>query len=310
MLEPRQVEKILEALEQIFQVDSREITFEMNPDDVTEPFLADLRNLGVSRASMGVQSFDPELLKFMHRAHSSEEALHCLELLSNSPFESYTVDLIYGNPNQSNEQLETDLNKLLPFNPPHVSAYSLTIEPRTRLGKQVELGRIAPPEDDKVATHFDIVNKRLSEHGIKRYEVSNYSRPGCEAHHNSSYWEHENYLGLGPGAHSFWWGEKAYRWKNEADLRSYLRDEDSKEKEQLSLQQLAEERLMMGLRTRLGVGVKELEKKYDYILTDRQQQYLVKRQQEGKLKVDNRIKLTDKGIKIADAIILDLVTLY
>ncbi|TYP93910.1 oxygen-independent coproporphyrinogen-3 oxidase [Fodinibius salinus] len=310
LLEPRQVEKILEALEQTFEVDSREITFEMNPDDVTEPFLADLRSLGVNRASMGVQSFDPELLEFMHRAHSSEEALHCLELLSKSRFESYTVDLIYGNPNQSNEQLEADLDKLLPFNPPHISAYSLTIEPNTRLGKQVELGRIAPPEDDKVAAHFEIVNERLSEQGIERYEVSNYSRAGCEADHNSSYWEHENYLGLGPGAHSFWWDEKAYRWENETDLRSYLRNEDSKDKEQLSLEQLAEERLMMGLRTRLGVGFEELEQKYDYTLTDRQQQYLTNRQQEEKLKVDDRIKLTGKGIKIADAIILDLVTLH
>ncbi|NGP88612.1 radical SAM family heme chaperone HemW [Fodinibius halophilus] len=310
LLEPRQVEKIMKALQQSFQIEAREITFEMNPDDVSEPFLGDLKSLGVNRASMGVQSFDPDLLDFMHRAHSSGEALHCLELLSKSRFESYTVDLIYGNPNQSEEQLETDLDKLLLFNPPHVSAYSLTIEPRTRLGKQVELGRIAPPKDDKVAAHFDIVNQRLAEQGIERYEVSNYCRSGCEAVHNSNYWEHQNYLGLGPGAHSFWWDETAVRWENEADLRSYLRNEDTKETEQLTLQQLAEERLMMGLRTREGIAIDELEKKYDYQFSERQKEYLDNRQQEEKLKADKRIRLTDKGIKIADAIILDLVTLY
>lgn len=310
LLEPRQVEKIMEALDGVFDLDCREITFEMNPDDVSAEFLSSLKDLGVSRASMGVQTFDPELLEFMNRAHSSDEALRCLELLSASRFESFTVDLIYGNPGQSLAQLEQDLDLLLPFDPPHVSAYSLTIEPGTRLGKQVELGRIAPPEDDKVADHFDLVNSRLSDHGIQRYEVSNYSLPGREALHNSSYWEHENYLGFGPGAHSFWWGAQAARWSNEADLRKYLRSEGDREEEQLTLKQLAEERLMMGLRTRSGVGVEELVNRYDYRLSERQRQYLEKGISESKVVMDDRIRLTDKGIKIADAIILDLVTLY
>ncbi|MDZ7659944.1 radical SAM family heme chaperone HemW [Fodinibius sp.] len=310
LLEPAQLEQIMEALYDIFDIDAREITLEMNPDDVSGQFLADLKSLGISRASMGVQSFEPELLEFMHRAHSSEEALQCLELLSASDFDSFTVDLIYGNPGQSVEQLKSDVKKLLAFDPPHISAYSLTIEPKTRLGKQVELGRIAPPEDDKVAKHFDIINQLFSSHGIERYEVSNYSMPGKEAIHNSNYWKHENYLGLGPGAHSFWWDDSAERWENEEDLRKYLRDEDQPEREVLSLKQLAEERLMMGLRTRKGVGIAELSERYDYVLSSRQLDYLENREQEDKLEVDERITLTDEGIKIADAIILDLVTLH
>ena len=310
LLEPAQLEQIMEVLYDVFDIDAREITLEMNPDDVSAPFLADLKSLGISRASMGVQSFEPELLEFMHRAHSSEEALGCLELLKASDFNSFTVDLIYGNPGQSVEQLERDVNKLLAFDPPHISAYSLTIEPKTRLGKQVELGRIAPPEDDKVAKHLDVVNQLFSNHGIERYEVSNYSIPGKEAIHNSNYWEHENYLGLGPGAHSFWWDDKAERWENEQNMRKYLRDEDHPEREELSLTQLAEERLMMGLRTKKGVGVTELSEHYDYELSSRQQEYLKNREQEGKVQVDEQITLTDDGIKIADAIILDLVTLH
>ncbi len=310
LLEPQQIEQILDALDNTFSLDTGEVTFEMNPDDVSEAFLADLRNLGINRASMGVQTFQPDLLEFMNRAHSSDEALQCLELLSASGFTSFTVDLIYGNPDQSLQQLEEDLDTLLAFDPPHISAYSLTIEPNTRLGKQVELGRIAPPEDDKVADHFDLINGRLRDHDIQRYEVSNYSRPGREAVHNSNYWEHKNYLGLGPGAHSFWWDDEALRWENERNLRAYLRNEDQQQKEQLTMKQLAEERLMMGLRTRAGVGLQELAKKYEYELNDRQKKYLHNRTKEGKVEISDSIRLTDKGIKIADAIILDLVTLH
>jgi oxygen-independent coproporphyrinogen-3 oxidase len=311
LLEPVQVERIINELDRTFHLDIQELTFEVNPDDVTAEFLSALKGLGVTRLSMGVQSFQPDLLEFMHRAHSREEAIRCLELLSQSDFESYTIDLIYGNPEQSIKDLDKDLDLLLGFDPPHVSAYSLTIEPGTRLGKQVELGRIAPPEDDKIADHFDLVNERLRAKGILRYEVSNYSKPGREAVHNSNYWEHENYLGFGPAAHSFWWDQKAVRWEQERSLRDYLKGEDiSSKPEALTSKQLSEERLMMGLRTRHGVSVKELKERYDYQLSKNQKAYLRERENEQKLRYDERIRLTDKGVKIADAILLDLVTLH
>lgn len=310
LLEPKQIEQILHTIHSVFNVEAREITLEMNPDDVTKEFLSDLKTLGIHRASMGVQSFQPNLLEFMNRAHSRDEALYCMELLSKSNFESFTVDLIYGNPNETMEQLKTDLQLLLQFDPPHVSAYSLTIEPNTRLAKQVDLGRIAPPEDDRVADQFDLINERLREHGIRRYEVSNYSRPGSEAVHNSSYWEHENYLGFGPAAHSFWWDDEAVRWENERNFRGYLRNEFDQEREFLSNNQLAEERIMMGLRTRKGVGLKELSGKYNYELNERQKSYIRDRERESKLTFDERIVLSDRGIRIADAIILDLITLH
>ncbi|MGD8427453.1 MAG: radical SAM family heme chaperone HemW [Balneolaceae bacterium] len=311
LLNSGQVRRILFAIGDVFAVDTKEVTIEMNPDDVSADFLLSLKDIGISRASMGVQTFQPDLLKFMNRAHSREEALRCIEVLGKTGFESYTVDLIYGNPGQSLDQLDDDLQMLLQFEPPHVSAYSLTIEPRTRLGKQVELGRIAPPKDDNVAEHFNLINKRFHKRGIHRYEVSNYSRPGREAIHNSNYWEHKNYLGFGPGAHSFWWDAEATRWENEPDLKNYLQAESNpKEKEILTNLQLAEERLMMGLRTRKGVGFTELENRYGYVLNERQIAYLDERQDEGKLELTDYIVLTDVGIKIADAIILDLVTLH
>ncbi|SMO34573.1 radical SAM family heme chaperone HemW [Fodinibius sediminis] len=311
LLEPRQVERILEAVRRTFPMEVREITFEVNPDDVHAEFLEDLYSLGITRLSMGVQSFQPALLEFMHRAHSREEALDCLRLLDKSAFEAYTVDLIYGNPGQQLEELEKDLDLLLDFDPPHVSAYSLTVEDRTRLGKQVKLGRVIPPEEEMVAAHFDLVNARLIDQGIERYEVSNYSRPGYEAVHNSSYWNHHNYLGLGPGAHSFWWEGEAVRWEQKRSLREFLRGEDvSSDAERLTLEQLAEERLMMGLRTREGVSFDQLNKRYLYSFSGRQIAYLRERQEEGKLTLDSRLRLSDRGIKIADAIILDLITLH
>lgn len=311
LLEPVQVEQILGKIYDVFDVDAEEISLEMNPDDVTEEYLSSLKQAGIHRASMGVQSFQPELLEFMHRAHNRDEALRCLELLSRSGFDSFTVDLIYGNPGQTLDQLREDLEILLKYDPPHLSAYSLTIESGTRLGKQVELGRIIPPEDDRVADHFDLINDYLSSRGLRRYEVSNYSKPGKEAVHNSSYWKHENYLGFGPGAHSFWWDEKARRWKNKEDLRSYLKKKEPSDKpEELTLLQLAEERIMMGLRTRWGVSLDELREKYRYELNHRQREYLQKREQEDKLIVEDAIVFTDKGVKIADAIILDLITLH
>ena len=314
LLSPEQLERVFTAVRDTFDTDIEELTIEMNPDDVSQEYLEELRKLGVNRASMGVQSFNPDLLRFMNRAHNRQEALKSLELLSKLGFQTFTVDLIYGNPGQSLEELEKDIRELLNFNPLHVSAYSLTIESGTRLGKQVELGRLAPPEDDKVADHFKLLNELLCDAGIHRYEVSNYSKPGHEAIHNSNYWKHRNYLGMGPGAHSFWWegNNDATRWNNKADLRKYLSDDREgleEEKDTLSLEQLAEERIMMGLRTREGIRKNEMKDRYNYEFNDRQLNYLEKRESEAKVQVDDSITLTDKGIAIADAIILDLITM-
>ncbi|MCC5913473.1 MAG: radical SAM family heme chaperone HemW, partial [Balneolaceae bacterium] len=226
LLRERQLEKIFETLHDIFQIDAQEVTMELNPDDVTPDYLELIRGFGVNRASMGIQSFQSEILTFMNRAHTSEEAIKALEALRSANFPSYTADLIYGNPGQTLNMLEEDLATLLSYSPPHVSAYSLTVESGTRLGKQVELGRISPPEDEEVASHFDLVREKLGKAGIQQYEVSNFSKPGKEAVHNSSYWSHKNYLGFGPSAHSFVWDvDGARRWNNVRNLKRYLNED-------------------------------------------------------------------------------------
>ncbi len=315
LLSASQVGSILEAINHVFDLDLKEVTLEMNPDDVSADYLTELKSAGITRASMGVQTFDEELLRFMNRAHTKEEALACMEALSSSGMNSFTVDLIYGNPNQTIEMLEKDIDTLLAFSPPHISAYSLTIEPKTRLGKQLELGRILAPEDDIVVSHFDLVERKLAEAGIIQYEVSNFAKPGFEAMHNSAYWSHENYLGLGPGAHSFWWdesGKRAQRWNNESNLKSYLEQswKVSNELEELNLQELAEERLMLGLRTVKGVQLQELKTEYDFTFNEKQLEYLYQKEKEGKLILDKTfLRFTKAGLKISDSILLDMITL-
>jgi len=314
LLSTDQLEQIIAAIDDTFSLEVEECTMELNPDDVSQNYLAAIHSMGITRASMGVQSFDEDLLRFMHRAHSREEALRCLELLAKTGFESFTVDLIYGNPNQSIEMLSKDIEKLLEFNPPHISAYSLTIEENTRLGKQVSLGRLQAPEDDFTAQHFEIVHQKLSEKGIHQYEVSNFAKPGFEAKHNSAYWSHKNYLGLGPSAHSFWWNDdrqSAERWNNKKDINAYLKSdwEEKSDLEILELHQLAEERVMLGLRTKKGVNPADLTQRYNFNLSERQKAYLQAKERDGMVEYNpDRIALTSTGLVIADLIILDLIT--
>lgn len=311
LLTIEELSSILKAIQNTFHLNAKEITIELNPDDVSKEYLYGLKELGINRVSMGVQSFDEKLLRFMHRAHNSIEALHCLEILSSSAIDVFTVDLIYGNPGQTLQMLEKDIDTLLRFNPPHISAYSLTIEPRTRLGKQSELGRLVIPGDEVIEQHVDLIEEKLRQAGLFRYEVSNFSKPGREAVHNTSYWEHKNYLGLGSGAHSFWWDENkqgATRWSNEANLKEYLEDNHTKETEKLSLAELAEERIMLALRTAKGFSLRELKTRYNYELSSKQLAYLERMASEKKLVIEKDIKLTPEGLKIADAITLDLLT--
>lgn len=310
-----EVDRILASIRKSYDAGGvQEVTFEMNPDDADAEYLNGLKKIGVTRVSMGVQTFNPERLKFMNRAHSREEALQSLNLLQASPLDSFNVDLIYGNPGQSIEDLAHDVETLLKFDPPHISAYALTIEPGTRLGTLNKKGILKPADDDLVAGHIDYLMEKFSMNNIHRYEVSNYAKSGHEARHNSAYWRHINYLGFGPAAHSFWWDEgaaHARRWKNTANLREYLSNPDKADVqsiEDLTLENLAEERLMMGLRTREGVSLSELEEKYSYMLSENQIHTLEKFSREGYVQMNQNLKFTVQGLKIADSIILSLLS--
>lgn len=320
-LDIKHISDILEAIKQQFNTEHiTEITFEVNPDDVSPPYLTELKNVGINRLSMGVQTFDPGLLAFMNRAHNPEEAVRSLEMVKLAGFESYSVDLIYGNPGQSEIALESDIDLLLSFNPPHVSAYALTIEPNTRLGKYVKMGRFQPVDDSLVSDHMAIVHDRLENNGMVRYEVSNFARSGYESKHNSSYWHHVPYLGFGPGAHSLWYHSEsktglirdATRWENPRDLKDYISvrgNSKSSNFENLTASQLSEERLLMGLRTKNGVSLDELKSRYNYTLSEGQIRWINRKENLHFIKIEEgRIQMTKEGLPIADRIILELVT--
>ncbi|MEX0593167.1 MAG: radical SAM family heme chaperone HemW [Balneolaceae bacterium] len=312
----KHLDRLTRAVRDTFQVRFREVTLEMNPDDVNEAYLHGLLDLGITRASMGVQTFDPERLIWMNRSHTAEQAHRALTLLSTTGFDRYTVDLIYGSPGQTIEDLKRDVHRLLDYNPPHLSAYSLTIEPGTRLGKQVELGRLNPSDDEEVASQMHWLVEELSMNGLPLYEVSNFSQPGREALHNRNYWNHTSYLGFGPGAHSFLReGRSGWRWANESDLRAWIRRMDNgdfpdgkQRAERLDGMELAEERLMLALRTVEGIRRSELDQRYGYSLTVRQQEWLEYQIGEGMVQPDTqRIVLTAKGRMLADHLVVELL---
>jgi len=316
-LEEPQIEAILNALNDTFTLRLKEFTFEVNPDDVSPDYLSMLKEYGVTRPSMGIQSFNPKLLAFMHRAHTHEEAERSVNILKLAGFPTFSVDLIYGNPNQSLNELEEDINKFLMVDPPHISAYSLTIEPDTRLGRQKKLGRLQPLDEDTASRHYDYIVERLDGAGLHQYEISNFAQMGHQANHNCRYWHHKNYLGFGPAAHSFWWDRDrskttAKRWNIKPDIRRYLADEPQipiEDTEYLDLQQLAEERIMLGLRTTAGVSTSVLQKKYAYTLNAGQLEQMEKLCSEGFMDVEeDSFRLTHKGLRIADSITVDLLS--
>jgi oxygen-independent coproporphyrinogen-3 oxidase len=224
-------------------------------------------------------------------------------------FATWTADLIYGNPGQTLEELDADIDALLGHQPPHVSAYALTIEPRTRLGKQLETGRLTEVDDSVVAAHMDRVSQRLTQAGLARYEVSNFAKPGHESKHNARYWTHTPYVGLGPAAHSF---DGARRWSNVRDLAAYVASgglDVTRDLETLTTTQMAEERLMMGLRTREGLSRTELRERYRYELGARQEGVIRMMVAQGWMDDDSeRIRLTASGYALADAITLRIIT--
>ncbi|MDI6402371.1 radical SAM family heme chaperone HemW [Balneolaceae bacterium ANBcel3] len=312
------LQSILFSLRSVFNLNLlREFTVEVNPEDINPEYLSGLKEMGVTRLSMGIQTFKPELLTFMHRAHDTQQAEHALALVSQAGFDAFSVDVIYGCPGQSLEDVQDDLDRLLAYNPHHVSAYSLTIEPATRLGKQFKLGRIRPPVDDLVHSQATFIREHLAKNGIIQYEISNYARPGFEAIHNASYWSHKNYVGLGPSAHSFLWPvdhHSAFRFSNPASLKDYVQCVEEPPSapvnlETLSYSELAEERILLGLRTKSGVYSDRLSSRYRYSWSPPQQTLIQELRKDGLLEPDEPLRLTASGRMLADSIVLKLLRL-
>ncbi len=309
-----EVERILDILYARFDTSHvQEITFEVNPDDLSLDYLRGLRALGVNRLSVGIQSFFEDELAFLGRVHTAEQARAALELIPRAGFENYTIDLIFGLPDQAPEYWAANLSRAVRAGVPHISTYNLTIEPRTVLHKQVSRGRIIPPPEEEVSDRYRFTMEFLEARGYEHYEISNFARPGYRSQHNQLYWEHRNYLGFGPSAHAFWRYELpesgTYRWANVRNLRKYEALLGAHElplafKELVDPDTLANEYIMLRLRTADGLDLQVLEDTYGVDLLTERVDELAWLESEGFIhRIHNgRIRLTTKGKTVCDAI--------
>ena len=241
-----------------------EFTVEVNPEDIVDKghsYIEGLLALGVNRISMGVQSFDDSVLKFMNRRHDASTARAAYRILEESGVKNISIDLIFGLPQLSPDQWSDTLSAALDISsrgvlPQHISAYQLSVEPGSMLARLVEKGKWCEASDDLCQQQYSALCEALSIAGYNHYEISNFAQPGFEAVHNSAYWRHIPYVGLGPGAHSFSGSRRQW---NQSDLHAYLAAgrrgnfSDVVEGEDLDAGQMALERIMLGLRTSAGL---------------------------------------------------------
>jgi oxygen-independent coproporphyrinogen-3 oxidase len=255
-LDPGAIRRILDGVRLARPVDTvAEITLEANPDDVTPDRAVAWREAGINRVSLGVQSFDPGVLAWMHRTHSADQAVAAVDVLRQAGFSNLSLDLIYGLPAALGRDWPADLDRALALAPEHVSFYALTIEAGTPLGKWTARRQSVPADDDRVAGEYLHAHRRLTDAGYPHYEVSNAARPGRRAVHNTGYWERRPFLGLGPSAASGvgrWRAWNVREW--EGWRRSVLSGGSSLAGEEvLGDEQILIERHYLGLRTEAGL---------------------------------------------------------
>ena len=250
-----------------------EFTVEVNPEDIVEKgedYVRGLIALGVNRVSMGVQSFDDGVLKFMNRRHDADTARKAYGILEKAGIRNISIDLIFGLPQLSDQQWKETLKNALEISscglpPKHISAYQLSVEPGSMLAKMVDKGLWNEASDELCEHQYVMLCEALSEAGYHHYEISNFAWPGYEAMHNSAYWRHVPYVGLGPGAHSFRIdaGTPERSW-NRPDLQAYLADPACvREYESLDEEQMVLEKIMLALRTSEGISASYLKEHCD-----------------------------------------------
>ena len=261
-----QISEILNAVNSHFAIDHHaEITMEVNPGDVSLEYLQSLRQSGINRLNIGVQSFDDQLLTFLGRRHSAGQAADCVNAARMAGFENIGLDLIYGIHGQNMKSWIQSLERTVSFFPEHLSCYQLSLDKKTPLFKHYrEYGLPCPSENDAL-NFFMATSRLLTDRGYSHYEVSNFARSDAfRSRHNMKYWRHTPYLGLGPAAHSFL---NRKRWWNTRAVKPYLKDISEGEKpvakaENLSMEQLALEGPFLGMRTKDGINLEHYKARF------------------------------------------------
>ena len=309
LLNGSKIEKIISALYKKFDLSNLvEFTIEVNPGEAPTEHLKLYKDYGINRLSIGVQSLQPKLLKFLTRIHDRKEVFQTFNNARDIGYDNINIDLIHSIPEQTLKLWKSDLEEIIGLNPEHISAYSLTVEKGTELFEMVKKKIVLMPKENINAKFFENTIRRLTSNGYSLYEISNFSKPGLLCKHNLHYWNIEPYLGFGPSAHSF---DSNYRWNNTKNLDSYLQGIESNRSvkskvEQLSKTNIINETIGFGLRMSSGIALNKLPKEF----RKRFENKLLSANQKFKnclKKTNQRVSLSNKGFLFADEIIVDLL---
>ena len=286
-----------------------EITLEANPDDLTPEYVAMLRQLPINRISMGIQTFQEETLKLLHRRHTAQQAIEAFKRCREAGFQNISIDLMYGLPGETLDTWKEDLEQAIALHPEHISAYHLIYEEGTILWKLREQRQVEEADEDLSLTLFSTLINELTTAGYQHYEISNFCLPGLHSRHNSSYWTGKKYLGCGPSAHSF--NGNSRQW-NVASLEKYIRGiQEGKpdfEIEELDLYTRYNDFVITSIRTCWGMSLSRLRSEYGEELYRYCLRMAKPHLNEGVLEIsEDVLKLTRKGIFISDGIMSDLL---
>ena len=306
LLPAKYLEQILQKLYDTFDISNvEEITLEANPGEAHLEHLKDIKNLGVNRLSMGFQSFDDKILKVLGRLHQSEDCFKIFYNARKAGFDNISTDMIFNIPELSTQNWKKDLNRLLELDPEHISAYSLTVEPRTKLFNLVKRKELLMALETTDVDQFLLTEEILSKHGFDHYEISNYAKKSMKSKHNLHYWNLSPYLSFGPSAHSY---DLEKRWWNVRSLEGYIETLSNNKlpldgKEVLSLKDQYNETILNGLRLSSGINLSDLK---EYSITNTSQINKVKNKWDCLSISDKSIKLIDNGFLFVDEITKDL----
>jgi oxygen-independent coproporphyrinogen-3 oxidase len=310
LLEIQQVAAILETIHTKFKVaDDAEITFEVNPENVSPVVLKQWQHTGINRLSVGIQTFVEEELRWMNRAHDADRAIRCLAEINDAGFTNFSADLIYGSPFLNNNALEENVKVMLKYNVPHLSCYALTVEKNTALYNLMHIKKTVNVNDQHQSDQFLWLMKNLPLAGYEQYEISNFARAGKRSKHNSSYWKGKPYYGFGPSAHSYN-GTDIRRWNisnNSLYIQTITDNLPYFEEEVLTSHQRLNEYVMISLRTREGLDTNYVTIQFGQDQKNRILEDAEKYIRENKLLLkENFLQLTDEGKVFADGIASDL----
>ena len=306
--ETKEINKIINSIFKKFKISpSPEITLEANPDDLSKTKLIELSESYINRLSIGVQSFNDEELKLMNRSHNSKEAKNCIDYALKY-YDNISIDLIFGMPNSNLKTWESNLNHVTNWNLNHMSAYALTIEPKTALESFVKKNIIKPLDEDLVFEQHEFMCNKMSKHEYVNYELSSFAKKGYFSRNNSAYWLRKKYIGIGPSAHSF---DGTYRSWNVSNNNLYIKNITNNkmfsEREKLSIIDKYNEYVMTGLRTTWGISLTYLENNFGLFYKKHFENRIIKYVNTSLVvNKDNVFTTTIKGKFLADGIASEL----